>query len=702
MSRPYRMPAWKTAPFIRLLIPFIAGILLQWYLPIPYHMIITAMTCFSLASLLFIFFPLALRFRWRALQGWLLHLLLVSLGSFVTWQNDIRHDPGWFGNSLRAGDYMVVRVDEPLTEKTKTFKTTGIVESLVRHDSVIPCMGKVLLYLSRDSESAALHYGDRLLVNARIQSIRNSGNPGAFDYEQYAAFQQVFHQVFLKGGDWLLLPGRNANPFRQFVYTARTTVLASLRKTMPPEKDELGLAEALLIGYTNDLDKDLVQAYTNTGVVHIIAISGMHLALIYMMLVWLFDRIPGLRQIKLLQLILILGCLWLFSFMTGGGASILRAAVMFSFISTGKYLSRRSSIYNSLASSAFVLLLYNPYFLWDVGFQLSYLAIVGIILFQRPFYALLQVKNRLLDELWKLASVSLAAQVLTLPICIYYFHQVPVLFLLANIIAVPVSGIILYAEIILLILSPVPVLGHYAGKITSRMLDIMNGAIRWIDQFTFSVWDRIPASLLSTVLLYAIIITLTAWLFKKERKWFHFALSLILVFVLNNTIFQWKVAQQQKLIVYNIPRMQAIDIVNGNAFQFAGDPRLSGEVQLSHFHLYPSRVALGIHETTEPLSGLFQQGIFYRFCNRNMAFINKPLVFEPVQNKINIDYVVISHNPSVSIKELAEVFHCRQYIFDASNSLWKIAKWQADCSALHLQGYSVPEQGGLVFDLDEQ
>ena len=210
MSRPYRMPAWKTAPFIRLLIPFIAGILLQWYLPISFHTIITALSCFSLASLLFIFFPLALRFRWRALQGWLLHLLLASLGSFVTWQNDIRHDPGWFGNSLREGDYLVVRVDEPLTEKTKTFKATGIVESRVRHDSVIPCTGKVLLYLSRDSLSAALQYGDRLLVNARLQSIQNSGNPGAFDYEQYAAFQQIFHQVFLKGGDWLLLPGRNA------------------------------------------------------------------------------------------------------------------------------------------------------------------------------------------------------------------------------------------------------------------------------------------------------------------------------------------------------------------------------------------------------------------------------------------------------------------------------------------------------------
>ena len=657
------------------------------------------MICFSLSSLLFIFFPLSLRFRWRAMQGWMIHLLLASLGSFVTWQNDIRHDQSWFGNSLREGDQLVIRVDEPLSEKTKTFKATGVVESLVRNDTLIPCLGKVLLYLPRDSVSAALHYGDRLLVPARFQPIRNSGNPGAFDYEQFAAFQQVFHQVFLKSGDWSLLPGRNANPFRQFVYTARTAVLASLRKTMPPEKDELGLAEALLIGYTNDLDKDLVQAYTNTGVVHIIAISGMHLALIYMMLVWLFDRIPGLRRIKLLQLILILGCLWLFSFMTGGCASILRAAVMFSFISTGKYLSRRSSIYNSLASSAFVLLWYNPYFLWDVGFQLSYLAIVGIILFQRPFYSLLTVKNRLLDELWKLVSVSLAAQVLTLPICIYYFHQVPVLFLLANIIAVPVSGIILYAEIVLLIVSPVPVLGLYAGKITSWMLDIMNGAIRWIDQFTFSVWDRIQATILSTVLLYAIIIILTAWLFTKDKKWFHVALSLILVFVINNTIFQWRVAQQQKLIVYNIPRMQAIDIVNGNAFQFAGDAQLSIEGQLSHFHLYPSRVELGLHETKNTLSGLFHQDIFYRLGNRNMVMINRPLVFEPVQQKIGVDLIIISNNPSIQIQELAEVFNCKHYVFDASNSLWKIAKWEADCSALHLQGYSVPEQGAYVSDL---
>lgn len=227
----------------------------------------------------------------------------------------------------------------------------------------------------------------------------------------------------------------------------------------------MGIAEALLIGHTNDLDKDLVQAYSNTGVVHIIAISGMHLALIYGLLVWLFARIPLVNKSKIAQVVLILCCLWLFSLLTGAASSVLRSAVMFTFIAVGKNLSKQSSIYNSLAASAFVMLCYNPYFLWDVGFQLSYLAVIGIIIFQKSIYKWVYIKNKWVNKIWQLMAVSLPAQVLTFPVCIYYFHQFPNLFLITNIIAVPLSGVILFAEIGLVAFSWVPLLGNYLDKI---------------------------------------------------------------------------------------------------------------------------------------------------------------------------------------------------------------------------------------------
>ena len=699
MLRPYSIPVWKTAPFIRLLLPFAAGIVLQWYLQISLSVIIAALVSFTIAWLLFNFFPLAIRYKWGALQGFVLTALLLSFGLFIAWQKDIRHQADWYGQYYQDSDYLVVRINEPLLEKTKSYKAEADVESILRGDSVIPCKGKLLLYFAKDSIAPPLHYGDKILINKNLQPIKNSGNPGAFNYAQYAAFQQIFHQAFLKNKDWLALGSRHVNLFKQFIFSTRAMVLSALRKNISTDKDELGLAEALLIGYTNDLDKDLVQAYSNTGVVHIIAISGMHLALIYILLVWLFSKIPGIKNSRILQVILILSCLWLFSLLTGAAASVLRAAVMFSFITVGKNLARESTLYNSLASSAFVLLCYDPYFLWDVGFQLSYLAVVGIIIFQTPIYNLFYIKNKWANEIWKLVSVSLAAQLLTFPICIYYFHQFPILFLFANIMAVPLSGIILYAEIAVVLLSWIPFAGLYTGKITSWLVWLMNRIILWINQFSFAVWDKIPATVFSTLLLYAVVIALSTWLLNKNKNAFRLGLAVLFLFIINNAFNKWQVDKQQKLIVYNVPQHQAIDFIDGNTYQFVGDSMLKEEGLLQNFHLKPARVSLGLKTIADSLNTLFHQNQFYQFSNKRILLINEPLAFEPSQQKIDVDIIIISKNPTLYISQLAAVFNCNQFVFDASNSLWKIGKWQKDCEALHLQWYSIPEQGAFVSDL---
>ncbi|MEP7255126.1 MAG: ComEC family competence protein, partial [Ferruginibacter sp.] len=338
MTHPYGIPLWKKAPFIRLLLPLVAGIILQWYVQISVVVIITALISFSISFLLFLLLPIALRFKLQALQGFIIHLLLISFGLLVTWQKDVRHNNDWYGNYYRDSSYLVVRIDEPLVEKNKSFKADGYVESVIQKNTSISCKGKLLLYFSKDSFKHELKYGDRILIHKNLQQIKNSGNPGAFNYQRYAAFQQTFHNVFLKEKDWEKMEGKSENTswLRQFIFNARDHVLSVLRKRVEAGKDELGIAEALLIGYTNDLDKDLVQAYSNTGVVHIIAISGMHLGLIYVMLVWLFAKIPLINRSKLFQVVLILGCLWLFSLITGAAASVLRSAVMFTFIALGK------------------------------------------------------------------------------------------------------------------------------------------------------------------------------------------------------------------------------------------------------------------------------------------------------------------------------------------------------------------------------
>jgi competence protein ComEC len=696
------IPLWKKAPFTRLLLPLIAGIMLQWYLQIQLTVIVTALVSFSIAFLLFLLLPAAFKFRLKALQGSVIQLLFIGLGALLTWHKDIRHNTNWYGNYYRDSCYLLVRIDEPLVEKTKSFKADGYVESIIMHGTTIPCKGRLLLYFSKDSTETDLKYGDRILIHKSLQQIKNSGNPGAFNYQRYAAFQGIFHNVFLKDKDWVPVKDKGAsavNNFKRFIFSARQYVLDGLRKNIHTGKDELAIAEALLIGYTNDLDKDLVQAYSNTGVVHIIAISGMHLALIYVLLVWIFARIPVVNRSKLLQLVLILTSLWLFSILTGASASVLRAAVMFSCIAIGKYLQKQASIYSSLSASAFLLLCYDPYFLWAVGFQLSYLAVLGIVIFQKPLYGLLYFKNKWLDKTWQLICVSTAAQVLTFPVCIYYFHQFPNLFLITNLVAVPLSAVILYAAIALVGFSWVSYIGAYLGKLVGGLTWIMNKFILWVNEFSFAVWDRLPATVLSTWLLYAIVTGFAGWLMLTNKKYLQAALIALLAFIIQADYNKWQTGKQQQLIVYNVPQHQAIDIINGNRFLFAGDSILLEDGALQNFHLKPARIAQQLNSRTIVLPGVYRQDIFYQFNNRKVLVLDKAMIFKAPGKKIDLDLVIISKNPKLSIAELAKFFNCKQFVFDASNPAWKIKKWTQECRELQLNYHAVTESGAFIYNV---
>jgi ComEC/Rec2-related protein len=693
------IPFWKKAPFIRLLIPVITGILLQWYIQLDIAQILLATVCFVIAFSAFQFLPLVLRFKFQILQGLLINLILVVLGSFITYQKDIRHNESWFGNVYHDSDYIIATLNEPLLEKNKSYKAEAFVENVMHNNIAETTTGKLIIYFEKDSvHPSLLKYGDKIIISKSLQQIKNSGNPGAFNYQQYSAFHQLFYNVYLKKNDWILLKEKNINPFQQFLFTARKNILNILQKNMQGHDDQLGIAEALLIGYTQDLDKDLVQAYSNTGVVHIIAISGMHLALIYLMLVWIFNKMPLIKRSKIMKIILILSCLWLFTLLTGGAASILRAAVMFSCIHIGRSFNRRTSIYNSLAASAFLLLCFDPYFLWDVGFQLSYLAVLSIVIFQKPLYHLLYFKNKWKDKLWALITVSLAAQILTFPVCLYYFHQFPTVFLFTNILLVPLSSIILFVEIGLVALAWIPYVSTLTGKLTWCLVWLMNKIILWFNDLPFAVWDGIALSLSSTILLYAFVFSIGYWLLNKNKSAFRFSLFVLLLFSALTGFTKWQRSSQKKLIVYNVPQLQSIDFINGNAYKFIGDSILLVDGMLQNFHLKPARIALQLNKKIDSLSTLFQNNSFYFFNGKKILLIDNAISFIPANEKINVDYIIISKNPKLYIPQLAQVFNCSQYVFDGSNSLWKIAKWKKDCEQLHLPCYTVPEQGAFVVD----
>jgi len=698
MKAPVHVPEWKASPFVRLLLPFVAGIMLQWYL--RFQLSFLTITFFSIAIAFFgiQFLPFHLKYYFRKYQGLLLNFLIVFAAMLLTLLQSARDKPGWYGNFISNNSNLILQIDEPPLEKPNSYKAEARVLFVRNGDTTIPVNGRLILYFAKTGYPS-LSYGSRIWIDASIQAIKNTGNPGAFNYERYAAFQGLYHTSYLRPGDYKVLEGKQQNWFYSFIYQSRNAVHKTLKTYITGNKNVEGIAEALLIGYKEDLDKDLVQAYSNTGVVHIIAISGLHLGLIYAVLFWIFTKIPFVKRLKILNLVIILSFLWLFSFVTGASASVIRSAVMFTCILTGKTFFKQASTYNSLAASAFLMLSYNPYYLWDVGFQLSYLAVFGIVWLQQPIYHLFYIKFWPLRQIWSLMSVTLAAQVFAFPVCLYYFHQFPNTFLFTNLVAVPLSTLILFGEIAMLVFSWWPVLASLLGIIISWLIHVMNKVIETFNELPYSLLDQVYANVVTTWLLYIFILCCCSWLLYKKKKWLYVGFTAFAGFIAVQTLAYFTLLHQQKIIVYNASKYAAVDIIESNKYYFKGDSVLLLDALPRNFYLKPARVSLQVNPAgaLKHLQVLAPQ--ILKFKEKSIFFINDQLDSSFHANSIKADILIISKNTKVDIKKIILAYRPSIVVFDASNSMWKIEQWKTICESLNLRCHSVPEQGAFVQDL---
>ena len=687
---------WKQTPLFRLLVPFIIGIIFQWYIGIGLFTQLVTALCSICLFVLINLLPQHKIYTWGWLKGIAIMGFLFVAGAFITYKNDIRTNALWVGNIYKYEGAVLATIQEPLVEKSKSYKALATIDAVYTNNKWITVNGNVLLYFKKDSLPPTLDYGAQIVFIKALQPITSPGNPGSFNYQRFNAFRDIYHQCFLQTADYQLTGLTIKNAFRQWLFTLQFSVINALKKYITEEREQ-GVAEALLIGYRDDLDKNLVQAYSNTGVVHIIAISGLHLGMIYGTLVWFFKLFKKRRWTWWVKPVVILLVIWIFSLVAGAAPSILRSAVMFTFILAGESLGKKLTIYNTLAASAFTLLCFNPFALWDVGFQLSYAAVLSIVLFMQPVYNWIYFRNKFLRGVWKLNAVTLSAQVLTVPIVCYHFHQFPNLFLLTNFIVVPLSSIILYTELFLLTFNTIfTPLATFFGVITEKLLWLMNTFIIKMNDLSFAVTDNIQVSIVQTLLLYGSIIAGSYWLMRKSTRARTIAMGFGFFFFVALSADLYKNAIKSKLIVYNIPQHTAIDFVEGTHYIFAGDTVLLQDGFLQNFHLKPSRV---LHRMQPAhIEDLAAAGPFYFYKNKTILLLDRPLRFAG-NEKVKVDCIVLSKSPNVKFAQLAGVFDCPLYVFDGSNSLWKIRQWKKVCDSLHLRHYSTQEYGAFIMNL---
>jgi competence protein ComEC len=264
--------------------------------------------------------------------------------------------------------------------------------------------------------------------------------------------------------------------------------------------------------------------------------------------------------------------------------------------------------------------------------------------------------------------------------------------------AVPFSGLILYGELFLLLVAKLEIINEWTGDVLSRCIQLMNHFINNVNSIPLSSWENIQINIPQTIFLYASIISMAIWLIKKNKIAFLFSLTTMVCFTAIKCVDLIEKGQQQKIIVYNVPQHQAIDIIDGRHYQFIGDAELNEDGFLRNFHLKPSRILNRLSASNESVSLAVQHHLICS-ANKTVFIVDKPVHASKHQEKIKINTLIISNNPRLSIGQLVTAIDFDEIVFDSTNPLWKINKWKKDCDRLHLRHHSIAEQGAFEMDL---
>lgn len=635
----------------------------------------------------------AFAWKYNAWRGVAIQLLIFSLPATLLFFDKKNNDAD--PNIVEHKQYFLLKINEPLTEKTNSYSSIAKV-MMVKDGKATAVSGRAMITFSRKNTARPqLSVGDHLVVSSPLSIIAGNSNPGGFDYRKFLAEKGIHYQFFLKQNDWVPVDQLRSDKFNAGIFALRDAILNTLRKFIK-DSTACGLAEALLVGYRNDVDNSVLQAYSNTGVVHVIAISGLHLGLIYLILMKLTSTLIRNKAKKFIQPVLVISALWIFTLLSGASASVVRSAVMFTVLALGNLIGRKSSGINTLASSAFILLCFHPAWIKDIGFQLSYSAVASILLFHKKITNLYIFTNPIAYKLWETISLTLAAQVLTAPLLLLYFHQFPLLFLFTNLVAVPLSSLILAAELLLCVLSPFTIIATETGNLIGFLIEKMNDYVLLMDRIPNSSIQSVNINITQTILIYIAIFLIGLPVDIKRKTKLIGMLIITVLFSLTRFIVLWESHQQQKFLVLNARENSAMGWLNGTSAVYLHSNndivsekktmKIFGDVSI-HYHI--EKVKKFRFEDVQNLLITISGCRIMRISGKSSGTYVNPVL---------ADIVILSHNYRGKLSDFATESRCRLVVADATNNLWKIQEWKKQAEQLHLRFHSVPEQGAFLFD----
>lgn len=699
---------WLPYPFLRFTPVWIFGILAayytSWQFP-PYFL-----AAIALVYTLFLFgIPRKHRFTWHPLLGLTGMLwLFVSAYTFTGYRYTDRQSDLSDLTNLDYTHY-VATVVEPAEAKTNSFKSVLKLNYLLKYDSIegVRTRGmqaRVVVYQPKADSTHLFDYGDQVLVKGLPQPVKGPANPHEFDYRRFLSLQHIGHQHYIPQDNWVKKGSHILNPIMDYAYQWREACQNIFRENIG-DPQARGIALALVLGIKNELDGDVRAAYAAAGAMHVLAVSGLHVGIIYLVIAFFLKPLERRGQWgKVFKAIVCLLALWSFALLTGMSASVMRAATMFSFIIIASASRRRTNIFNTIAASAFFLLLYDPLLLLSVGFQLSYLAVLGIVYLQPKIYAWFTPKSRWLDWLWGLTAVSIAAQLATFPLGLLYFQQFPVYFWLSNILVIPAAYLILSLGLLSFIVGfAAPALVYYPTWLLEKIIQLVNHGVKGIERLPGSVLQDIYFSSADTLALYLAIVFLLLLLHYRRFR-FVWMLSASLLFIaVSRGFHMYRANANSSITFYHVPKQSRIDLSHGRSVIHLGD-----QDPKAMYHVAANHVQKGARTTFIADSTDFNKLAVHDWQNiKLMVWQGKKIAMVhsrfdhslQLAKPLEVDLVVLCNNALYSLDNLATYLRYDQLIIDSSNTYYRARKLADEARERKIAYHCVPLQGAYEYHI---
>ncbi len=653
----------------------ILGIVIQFY---------TQFWCYGFTSLLILVASILLLlsiFKNRVVTTILSFGIFFFVGVSSVYFNNDRNYNNYYKKYLVKNSLVTFKVSKVL--KPSIYNDKYEVE-VVKIDSK-STIGNILLNVKKDSANSSLKVDELIISKAVFKELMSPLNPYQFNYKSYLAKQGMYQQLFVDSDEYKSL-GYGNSSLKGLAARCRTKIQKSLLK-YNFKNDELGVINALLLGQRQDISKELTTDYQKAGAIHILAVSGLHVGVILLILSFLFKPIERLKNGAFLKAFLIVLVLWAFAFIAGLSASVVRAVTMFTFLAIGLSFHKKNVVFFSLISSLFFLLIAKPMFLFDVGFQLSYLAVFGIIWIQPKLYAVWKPKFKMVDFFWQLFTVSIAAQVGVLALSIYYFQQFPTLFLLSNLVIVPCLMYILIGGVLVFLLALLNLLPQFFADIYGSVISLMNGFVSWISMQEQFLLKEISISLIMMVSIYVFIFSGVQFLIhRKAKKLLYFVLAIFILQI----IFLYELKEnndQKELIIFHKSRKSVIGERIGK--------RLFLQHNLDTLN-FKNDYSLKSYRISEKIEQIHQATFnnFINFQNKNILIVDSLGVYK-IKGLVK-PIVVLQNSPKINLLRLLQHLDPIQIVADGSNYRSDINRWEIICAKQDVPFHYTGDKGAFI------